>query len=229
MTSEDKRQEPDGGADGSGGGQFPDRVYRSPAGMAGGIVLLAIGVWLAADAVLGGEGRTPWLALAGLLLAVPLVVAFTLRPAVFAGERRLRVRNPFRTIVVPWGAVEAVRAGYSSEVIADGVKYQLWSIPVSLRARKKATRHNERIDAGHPPVARGGLFGGRGVPDLPAGEEAQHKRAPSDRAVDELRELAETHGSEEEAQGKVSVRWSFEVLAPAVAGAVLLALLLATG
>ncbi|MBO8202982.1 PH domain-containing protein [Streptomyces smyrnaeus] len=228
MTSEDKDQR-DGA--GSGGQEFPDRVFRSPAGMAGGIVLLAIGLWLSIDAIVGGEGSTPWLALAGLLFAVPLVVAFTLRPAVFAGERRMRVRNPFRTIEVPWGAVETVRAGYSSEVVADGVKYQLWAIPVSLRARKKATRHNERIAAGRPPSpGPGGLFGGRGVPNLDPGEtEMRERRAPSDQSIDELRELLETHGRKEEAQGKVAVRWSFEVIAPAVAGAVLLAVLLATG
>jgi hypothetical protein len=252
MTSEDDDKGRDGGeaesesgsgagaggeASGEGGGpQFAERVYRSPAGMGGGIVLLAIGLWLSTDAVIGGEGRTPWLTLAGLLLAVPLVVAFTLRPAVFAGERQLRVRNPFRTIEVPWGAVEEVRAGYSSEVVADGAKYQLWSIPVSLRARKKATRHNERVASGRSPGSQlgsgagvGGLFGGRGIPDIDPGPAATaEKRAPSDQAVDELRELHETHGDKEECQGQVAVRWAFEVVAPAVAGAVVLAVLLAT-
>ncbi|MEW2222912.1 PH domain-containing protein [Streptomyces sp. NPDC006990] len=220
-----------GSGSGTGGQEFPDRVYRSAGGMAGGIVLLAIGLWLATDAVIGGEGRTPWLTLAAMLCVVPLVVAFTLRPAVFAGERRMRVRNPFRTIEVPWGAVESLRAGYSSEVLAGGAKYQLWSIPVSLRARKKATRHNERIGSGRTPATGpGGLFGGRGVPNVgPDASELREKRAASDQSVDELRELAETHGRKEAAQGEVAVRWSFEVIAPAVAGAVLLAVLLATG
>ncbi len=218
-------------AEGAEGQEFPDRVYRSAGGMAGGIVLLAIGLWLATDAVIGGEGRTPWLTLAALLCVVPLVVAFTLRPAVFAGERRMRVRNPFRTIEVPWGAVESLRAGYSSEVLAGGAKYQLWSIPVSLRARKKATRHNERIGSGRPPATGpGGMFGGRGAPNVgPDASELREKRAASDQSVDELRELAETHGRKEAAQGEVAVRWSFEVIAPAAAGAVLLAVLLATG
>ncbi|NEY37117.1 PH domain-containing protein, partial [Streptomyces sp. PRKS01-65] len=126
-----------------------DRVYRSPGGIAGGVLLLAVIGWLGIDAVLSGEGRTPWLALAVLLLLVPLVVAFTLRPAVFAGEDRLRIRNPLRVVVLPWGQVASLRSGYTNEVVAaSGTKYQLWAIPVSLRARKKAARQEARRAAG---------------------------------------------------------------------------------
>ncbi|MCZ9347322.1 PH domain-containing protein, partial [Streptomyces sp. TRM76130] len=96
-----------------------DRIYRSPAGLAGGVLLLAIVLWLGLDAVVSGAGRTPWLALAGMLLVVPLVVAYTLRPAVFADEDRLRVRNPLRVVVLPWGRVASLRSGYSNEVVAD--------------------------------------------------------------------------------------------------------------
>ncbi len=48
-----------------------DRVYRSPAGLAGGVLLLALALWLGIDAVVAGEGRTPWVALAALLFLVP--------------------------------------------------------------------------------------------------------------------------------------------------------------
>src|SRR5206468_1785221 len=99
---------------------------------------------------------------AALVFVVPLVFAFTLRPAVFAGADRLRVRNPFRTITVPWGAVEGVRAAYSSEVFAGGKKYQLWAIPVSLRQRKKAVRQSARGAAEDPygrTPSKGGASG----------------------------------------------------------------------
>ncbi|MGW0870183.1 PH domain-containing protein [Streptomyces sp. NPDC002740] len=214
-----------------------DRIYRSPAGMAGGVLLLGLAGWLGLDAIITGEGRTPWLALAALILLVPLVVAFTLRPAVFAGQDRLRVRNPFRVIVLPWGQVAALRSGYSNEVVdASGKKFQLWSIPVSLRARKKANRRESKAaveragrsggQGGQGARGGGGLGGGlsRGgaVPDGPV-------RAETDRVMDELRELWETRQKEESAQGEVTARWAWEILGPAVAGAVVLGILLAVG
>ncbi|MDF3148163.1 PH domain-containing protein, partial [Streptomyces sp. T21Q-yed] len=122
-----------------------DRVFRSPMGIVGGVALLALVLWLGVDALVRGEGRTQWLALAALILIVPLVSAFTLRPAVYANEDRLRIRNPLRVIVLPWGQVASLRSGYSNEVVAkSGTKFQLWAIPVSLRARKKAARRSAR-------------------------------------------------------------------------------------
>jgi hypothetical protein len=222
-----------------------DRIYRSPQALIGGVLLLVIVGWLGIDALVRGHGRTPWLALAALILLVPLVVAFTLRPAVFAGEDRLRVRNPFRVITLPWGEIASLRSGYSNEVILkSGAKYQLWAIPVSLRGRKKAARQQAKAQAdarrGRSGTGAGGAgrglggfggvggfggFGGRIEPEQASGS----MRAETDKVMDELREMLESKGSEEPAQGEVTVRWAYEVAAPAVAGAVLLAILLAVG
>ncbi|MER5429724.1 PH domain-containing protein [Streptomyces sp. NPDC002588] len=216
-----------------------DRVYRSSAGIAGGVLMLALAGWLGIDAIVAGEGRTPWLALALLILVVPLTVAFTLRPAVYAGQDRLRVRNPFRVIVLPWGQIATLRSGYTNEVLAtSGTKFQLWAIPVSLRARKSAARREARAAAGriegrdgHGGAGRGGVggrgFGGFGgfsgpTPEGPA-------RAGTDRAMDDLRELWESREKEPGAQGEVTVRWAWEILGPAAAGAVVLGILLAVG
>ncbi|MGV9562147.1 PH domain-containing protein [Streptomyces sp. NPDC003480] len=212
-----------------------DRVYRSPAGLAAGVLLLAIILWLGIDALIRGHGHTPWLALAGMLLMIPLVIAFTLRPAVYANDERLRIRNPFRVVVLPWGAVASLRSGYSNEVVAtSGTKYQLWAVPVSLRARKKASRQQSRA------AAQAARPGGRGRPgsfspgslspeSLSPAVPSEPARAQMDKIMDDLRELAETHEHSERAQGEPAVRWAYEVLAPAAAGAVLLAILLATG
>lgn len=221
-----------------------DRIFRSPSGIAGGVLLLAIAAWLGIDALVSGHDRTPWLALAALILIVPLIVAFTLRPAVYANEERLRIRNPFRVVVVPWGEVVSLRSGYSNEVVAkSGGKYQLWAVPVSLRGRKKAARREARATADRAAEASGrggrsrmgglgglggafgtggGFSGGAAVPEGPV-------RAETDKVMDELRELLETHGQAETAQGEVTVRWAYEIAGPALAGAVLLAILVAMG
>ncbi|UQX02668.1 PH domain-containing protein [Streptomyces sp. RerS4] len=199
---------------------YDDRVYRSPMAVVTGVLLLALIAWLCGDAVVRGEGTTRWTALAIAFCAVPLTVAFTLRPAVFANDDRMRVRNPFRVIELPWAAVDVVRAGYSAEVLAEGSKYQLWSVPVSLRERKKATRAAGRRDA--RPGGQGGAAPNPAqVPDEPL-------RAGADKVVDELRELAERGAGRPGAQGSVTVRWAYEIIAPAVIGAVALIVLWAT-
>ncbi|GHF48816.1 membrane protein [Streptomyces mashuensis] len=187
--------------------EHADRSYRSPGGIAAGVLLLALAAWLGGDAIVRGEGRTPWLALAGLLCVVPLVIAFTVRPAVWAGEDRLLVRNPFRTVTLPWASVEAVRAGYSSEVLAAGRTYQLWAIPVSLRQRKRAARRVSRAAA-------------EGTPRV-AAAQAGPERAPADQAIEDLRGLAERGATREGAQGVPAVRWAYELIAPSVVGLLL--------
>ncbi|MCF0086149.1 hypothetical protein B0E37_01202 [Streptomyces sp. MH192] len=214
-----------------------DQVHRSSAGIAGGVMLLALVAWLGIDALVVGKGRTPWLALAAMIVVVPLVAAFTLRPAVFVGRDRLRVRNPFRVIVLPWGSVASLRSGYSNEVVASsGTKYQLWALPVSLRGRKRAARHEARQTAegigrggsGRRGGLLGGLGGGQGSVRGAAATEGP-VRAQTDQVMDDLKDLAERRGGAETAQGEPSVRWADEVLGPGAAGLIVLAILLATG
>ncbi|MET8112038.1 PH domain-containing protein [Streptomyces prasinus] len=229
------------GTEGSGATQAPaDRVHRSNPGIAGGVLMIGVTGWMCVDAMISGEGRAPWLALAVLLFIVPLVVAYTLLPAVHAGEDRLRVRNPFRTVELPWGRIASLRSGYSSEVVTDdGTTYQLWALPVSLRARKRAARQEMRaagerahgVDvraAGRAPGV-GDAFRRGGATAPRAGGAERPERAPTDRAMDELRELHEKRRGERSAQGEVTVRWAYEIMAPTLAGAILLAVLLAVG
>ncbi|UIX31237.1 PH domain-containing protein [Streptomyces sp. GQFP] len=199
--------------------ESPDRAYRSPSSIVAGVLLLGLAGWLGGDAVIVGHGRTPWLALAALLCAVPLVIAFTLRPGVFANDHRLRVRNPFRVVVVPWGEVAGFRSSFSNEVVVEsGAKYQLWAVPVSLRARKRANRAQMR-------EAREAGGGRPGLSIVPPGPT----RAQTDQIMDDLSQLWEAREKAATSQGEVTVKWAYEIMAPAAAGAVLLAILLAVG
>lgn len=175
-----------------------DRAYRSPAGISGGVLVLALALWLGIDALVTGEGDTRWKALAALVFLVPLVAAYTVRPAVFANDDRMRVRNPFRVIVLPWAQVESFRSAYSNEVFTEGGdKFQLWSVPVSLRGRKKAARQEDRRLAGGTGGRRrgsvlGGVgqFGSRGGGAGASAVEGEGPvRAEADKVMDELREL----------------------------------------
>jgi hypothetical protein len=221
------KPKPSGSSASSGSSQgsesaYQDRIFRSPGGITGGVPLLGVAGWFGGDALVTGQGRTLWLTLAALLCVVPLVIAFSLRPAVFANQDRLRVRNPFRVIVLPWSAVASMRSGYTNEVVdGSGTTYQLWSIPVSLRARKKANPRQGRAEGGR--VSAAGDLGGRTSPVTGS------VRAPSDQIMDHLRVLWETRAGAAGSRGEPSVRWSWEVMGPAIAGAVLLVILLLTG
>jgi len=228
MTSpKDDRPTPPATA-GAGQPEYADRAYRSMAGICGGVLLLVLAAWLGGDAIVRGNGHTPWLALAVLLLCVPLIIAFTIRPAVFANPERVRIRNPFRTITLPWTAVDSVRASYSTELFAGDRKFQLWAIPVSLRARKRAARQTARAKAASGE--------GRRDPFTPAPRRRPTGANPdgsvrswSDQALEELRELAERDAVDEGARPAALIRWAYEVIAPAAAGAVVLAVLLGIG
>ncbi|WP_406146372.1 PH domain-containing protein [Streptomyces sp. NBC_01012] len=199
---------------------YADRTFRSGAGLVSGALLILLVGWIGGDAVVQGKGWVPWLALAALLMVIPLIVAFTLRPAVFADEERIRIRNPFRTIVLPWADVSTVRAAYSSEIFTHGGdKYQLWAVPVSLRERKRAARKATQ-QAHDDPYGRTSVHA-----DV---RDSAGRAAAADQTVSDLRELAERAGTREEpSTTTASVRWAYEVIAPAVVGAVLLAVLLA--
>lgn len=139
---------------------------------------------------------------------------------VFAGEDRLRIRNPFRLITVEWSAVKDIRAGYSCEVFTeDAGKYQLWAVPVSLRQRKRVARRQSRQAHDDP----------HNMTSVTADvNDTGARMAQADRTVVELRDLAE-RGVLRGAGEAVAARWAYEVIAPAVAGLVVLVVLLSTG
>jgi hypothetical protein len=230
--------------------RYAARSYRSKGGVAAGVMLLLLVLWLSVDALLHDGGRAQLIAVAVLVLTVPLVVAFTLWPVVQADDDRLTVRNPFRTITAPWGEVESIRSALSVELFAGGTKYQIWAIPVSLRERKRAGRRamiakgdaaaiTSRRRIGLPPEDSRFPAGGPGLRSRAGGggaaaagyAEPESTSAWADRTVEELRRLGQLAAERGDATstGTVSVSWTWWIIAPAVLGAVALAVLLATG
>ncbi|MEU6232688.1 PH domain-containing protein [Kitasatospora sp. NPDC047058] len=218
MTESDGKPH-QGSAGSDGEPAYADRVYRSIPGVISGVLLLAVAGWLIGDAALNGTGKTPWVSLAAVPVFAFPVIAYTLRPAVLANDRRLVVRNPLRTITAPWASVDALRAGYSVELLAEGRKYQVWAVPVSLRQRKRANRVAQR--GGDQHASRLGLAVGRPAPSVVEGAP-DPTRAWSDQVVGILQELAERNASRPDAAGPVVVRWCWWIIAPTLLGLIAL-------
>jgi hypothetical protein len=146
---------------------YSDKVYRSVSGVAGGVFLLALLLFLTIEAMADGHGRDPITAAAVLVAGAPLIAAFTIWPQVRSGEKRLLVRNPFRTIEAPWDTVESLTSALSVELRAGGRKFIVWALPVSMRQRKRANRQAMKaagdraaLSSSRNDSGRGGLFGG---------------------------------------------------------------------
>jgi hypothetical protein len=180
-------------------------TYRSRPAVFTGVVLVVVGVWLMIDSAVR-DGGTTTMTVVGVVLAVGAVaVALTLRAAVFAGPDRLRIRNPFRTIDVPWSEVREVRAEYSLEVrTSGGRKFHVWAIPVSLRERKRAMRMNARAQAEDP-------YGGR--------HPTVAQAAWADHAVADFRGMAEQFAKT--STGEVKAVWYWPVPAAITLGTAL--------
>ncbi|WP_316523796.1 PH domain-containing protein [Kitasatospora brasiliensis] len=225
MTDSDGKPR-QGGAAPDGAPEYADRVYRSVPGVISGVMLLAVAAWLIGDAVASGTGKTPYVALAAVPVFALPVIAYTLRPVVTAGRDELVVRNPWRTIVAPWASVDALRAGYSVELLAGGKKYQVWAVPVSLRQRKRAARTQRASVAEH--ASRTGLGMGLAKRTNPVVQGSPDPtRAWSDQVTAVLTEMAERNAGRPEAAGPVVVRWCWWVIAPTLVGLVALVTVIA--
>jgi hypothetical protein len=225
---------------------YADRSYRSVPTLVSGVLMVALAIWFCGTAVIEGHGQAPWYGVAALVLLLPLVSAFTIIPCVRANPDRLLLRNPFRTVDVPWSEFESIQAALSVELRAGGRTYQVWAVPVSLHQRKRAGRRAMIVKGdGALQESRRNRSGGGVDARFPVGGPGLRNRgragagfgdigsdtagAWADRTVAEVRELAAQAEGRPSAKGTVSVVWAWWIVAPTVVGAVAIALLAAVG
>ncbi|MCF2529804.1 PH domain-containing protein [Yinghuangia soli] len=177
-------------------------TYRSKPALFTGVVMVAVGLWLIVDSALRGTGGDTVTIIGSVLAAGALVVALTIRAAMYAGPDKLLIRNPFRTVEIPWGAVQEVKAEYSLEVRADDRSFHIWAVPVSLRERKRAIRANSR-SLGEDP------YGSSRINEPVA--------ATADHAVADIRGMAEQFAKT--STGPVRAVWCWPVFAAIAVGA----------
>lgn len=115
-------------------------VYRGPAALIGGALVVVFCAFGAID-LLVESGTQDLVAAAILTLVAVLAALYGVYPAAFAWNDRLVVRNPFRTIELPWDAVTDLSARLSFMAHTESRRFTVWAIPVSLRERRRVERH----------------------------------------------------------------------------------------
>ncbi len=115
------------------------RTIRSTAGIVW-LVVVAVGVAvLLVDALVRGDLQQTLLIAPWLLLIVWTVWTFMAAPHLRAEDAGIVVRNPIRTIEVPWDAVERFAMRWQLEVHLRGdERVQVWSVGARRAPRRGA-------------------------------------------------------------------------------------------
>ena len=220
-------------------------VYRGPGAVVGGAIVLLFCVGGAVDLIVeAGASDLP--GAAALLLVAALGFAYGVYPAAFAGDESLVVRNPLRTITLPWGAVTRLSAQLSFIAHTAHRRFTVWAVPVSLRDRRKAERtrlkdlsRQRRDESRAQRRGLGGGFGGFGTanPARSGGSEIE-RLSYADQAMNEMHSrrdgwferaglAASAHGAAESAEPPVNddqlkITWNVVSIAPILACVVFL-------
>ena len=114
-------------------------AYRGPGAVFGGGVVLLFCLGGGID-LLVEEGTADMPGAAVMFLVAALAFAYGVYPAAFSGPDTLVVRNPLRTITMPWSIVTKLSAQLSFIAFTTTERYTVWAVPVSIRDRRKAER-----------------------------------------------------------------------------------------
>lgn len=114
-------------------------VYRGAGALIGGALVVLFCGFGSVDLIVE-DGTRDLTGAAILALVAVLAWLYGVYPAAFAWTDRLVVRNPFRTIALPWETVTNLSARLSFVAHTETKRYTVWAIPVSLRDRRKSER-----------------------------------------------------------------------------------------
>jgi hypothetical protein len=121
--------------------------YRS--GSLLGIGLVGVGLldtmllWSAQDGLRGGRTGTGLVDLLWAAAITALVVEVFVRPRVETVDDGVVLVNPYRTAVVPWGALERVDAELSLELVTPDRRFTSWAATGSRNSRPRRRRWAE--------------------------------------------------------------------------------------
>ena len=198
-------------------------VYRGVGAILGGSLAVLFCLYGAID-LLVEAGVADLLGAAILLLVVVLAFFFGVYPAAFSDQDGLLVRNPFRTIRLPWSAVTELSANLSFVAHTEGAHYTVFAIPVSLRDRRKADKQRLKTLAQAQREARR-AGGGRGA-ELFGGPRSSYRDdhierlAFADQAVTEMNERRQAYAARVKVAAKAAAASSAEGDGGAVDGEV---------
>ncbi|HEV2634316.1 MAG TPA: hypothetical protein VGX23_04155 [Actinocrinis sp.] len=155
-------------------------VYRGGAAFIGGLIVVVLSIAGIIDLLIEG-GSQDLIGDAVLALLASLAFAYGIYPAAYTTADRLRVRNPVRTIVMPWSTVTEVTAKLSFVVHTEQRRYTVWAIPVSLTERRKAERNRLKEISRADRDARRAMRGTTRLSDI---------QVPSSRRTDPIERLS---------------------------------------
>jgi len=109
-------------------------------GLAGLALLDGVLVWSAQDGLRGGRGATALVDLLWAAAITALVIEVFVRPRVSTGDDGVVLVNPYRTAIVPWGALERVEAELSLQLVTPARSFTSWAATGSRQARPRRRR-----------------------------------------------------------------------------------------
>jgi hypothetical protein len=162
-------------------------VYRGPGAVFGGAIVFLFCLGGGLDLLIE-EGTVDLPGVAVMFLVASLAFAYGIYPAAFSGQDTLVVRNPLRTITIPWGVLTKLSAQLSFIAFTTTQRYTVWAVPVSIRDRRKVERARIREmsrQRGGDQQRRGGFSFGAARPTSSAVSGIE-RLSYADQAVSEM-------------------------------------------